>query len=165
MNDLNIPNPTTTDNDFLVGDTIFLKDGKTVLTVEHVWGDGCVWCHDGSMYESHEVEHATLEQIEASKRLIPSNNRELKSMGDDAHIENRVSPLCLSDFSKNDSQADLSIKDDALNRMESCYIEMKNKVLQLESENLQLSQKCERQAAEMVAMQVEIDLLRQGGVA
>ncbi|WAU72405.1 hypothetical protein [Acinetobacter sp. TR11] len=79
--------------------------------------------------------------------LIPGNSEISNSsdfiMGDDAHIENHISPLCLSDSRKNESKSPWSIKEDALSRMESHYIEQKKQVELLKTEKL--------------AMQAEID--------
>ena len=69
-------------------------------------------------------------------------------MGDDAHIENHISPLCLSDSRKNESQSPLSIKQDALSRMESCYIEQKKHVELLQTEVTRLNSTVERLKAE-----------------
>ena len=84
--------------------------------------------------------------------LIPGNSEISKSsnfiMGDDAHIENNISPLCLSDSRKNESQSPLSIKQDALSRMESCYIEQKKHVELLQTEVTRLNSTVERLKAE-----------------
>lgn len=69
-------------------------------------------------------------------------------MGDDAHIENHISPLCLSDLRKNESQSPWSIKQDALSRMESCYIEQKKHVELLQTEVTRLNSAVERLKAE-----------------
>ena len=70
--------------------------------------------------------------------------KELLEIGDDAHIENNISPLCLSDSRKNESQSPLSIKQDALSRMESCYIEQKKHVELLQTEVTRLNSTVER---------------------
>ena len=84
--------------------------------------------------------------------LIPGNSEISNSsdfiMGDDAHIENHISPLCLSDSRKNESQSPLSIKQDALSRMESCYIEQKKHVELLQTEVTRLNSTVERLKAE-----------------
>lgn len=84
--------------------------------------------------------------------LIPGNSEISNSsnfiMGDDAHIENHISPLCLSDSRKNESQSPLSIKQDALSRMESCYIEQKKHVELLQTEVARLNSTVERLKAE-----------------
>ena len=69
-------------------------------------------------------------------------------MGDDTHIENHIPPLCLSDSRKNESQSPLSIKQDALSRMESCYIEQKKHVELLQTEVTRLNSTVERLKAE-----------------
>ncbi len=96
--------------------------------------------------------------------LIPGNSEISNSsnfiMGDDAHIENHISLLCLSDSRKNESQSPLSIKQDALSRMESCYIEQKKHVELLQTEVTRLNSTVERLKAENVAMQVELDKSR-----
>lgn len=96
--------------------------------------------------------------------LIPGNSEISNSsdfiMGDDAHIENHISPLCLSDSRKNESQSPWSIKQDALSRMESCYIEQKKHVELLQTEVTRLNSTVERLKAENVAMQVELDKSR-----
>lgn len=84
--------------------------------------------------------------------LVPDSSEipnKLESIGDDAHIENHVSPLCRVDGKT------------ALNNMESCYIEKKKHAELLETEVARLNSIIERQKSEMVAMQVEIDLLTQ----
>lgn len=84
--------------------------------------------------------------------LIPGNSEISNGsdfiMGDDAHIENHISPLCLSDSRKNESQSPLSIKQDALSRMESCYIEQKKHVELLQTEVTRLNSTVERLKAE-----------------
>ena len=84
--------------------------------------------------------------------LIPGNSEISNSsdfiMGDDAHIENHIPPLCLSDSRKNESQSPWSIKQDALSRMESCYIEQKKHVELLQTEVASLSSTAERLKAE-----------------
>ena len=97
--------------------------------------------------------------VAKTERLNRCNSTKLESMGDDTHIENHVSPLCVVDFSKNDSQTDLSIKDDALNRMESCYIDKKKQVEQLQTEVARLNAVVERLKTENLAMQARIDEL------
>ena len=69
-------------------------------------------------------------------------------MGDDTHIENHISPLCLSDSRKNESQSPWSIKQDALSRMESCYIEQKKHAELLQTEVTRLNSAVERLKAE-----------------
>ena len=76
------------------------------------------------------------------------NRINTNDMGDDAHIENHISPLCLSDSRKNESQSPLSIKQDALSRMESCYIEQKKHVERLQTEVTRLNSTVERLKAE-----------------
>ena len=84
--------------------------------------------------------------------LIPGNSEISNSsdfiMGDDTHIENNISPLCLSDSRKNESQSPWSIKQDALSRMESCYIEQKKHVELLQTEVTRLNSTVERLKAE-----------------
>ena len=76
------------------------------------------------------------------------NRINTNDMGDDTHIENHISPLCLSDSRKNESQSPLSIKQDALSRMESCYIEQKKHVERLQTEVTRLNSTVERLKAE-----------------
>lgn len=52
------------------------------------------------------------------------------------------------------------IPNSSTDNMESCYIEKKQQVELLQTEVARLNHKCERQAAEMLAMQAEIDLLK-----
>ena len=100
------------------------------------------------VYSMHRTEH----QID---HIVEPND-----MGDDTNIENHISPLCLSDSRKNESQSPLSIKQDALSRMESCYIEQKKHVELLQTEVTRLNSTVERLKAENVAMQVELDKSR-----
>ena len=103
-----------------------------------------------------EIHPATAAELEAKRRLPKPDS----DMGDDAHIENHISPLCLSDSRKNESQSPLSIKQDALSRMESCYIEQKKHVELLQTEVTRLNSTVERLKAENVVMQVELDKSR-----
>lgn len=100
-----------------------------------------------------EIRPATAAELEAKRRLPKPDS----DMGDDAHIENHISPLCLSDSRKNESQSPLSIKQDALSRMESCYIEQKKHVELLQTEVTRLNSTVERLKTEKLAMQAEID--------
>ena len=85
---------------------------------------------------------------------------EPNEMGDDAHIENHILPLCLSDSRKNESQSPLSIKQDALSRMESCYIEQKKHVELLQTEVTRLNSTVERLKVENVVLQAKVDELQ-----
>jgi len=105
-----------------------------------------------------EIRHATPVEIQLKRRV--NKSVEISEMGDDAHIENHTSPLCLSDSRKNESQNPWSIKQDALSRMESCYIEQKKHVELLQTEVTRLNSTVERLKAENVAMQVELDKSR-----
>ena len=88
------------------------------------------------VYLIHRTEHRI-------DHIVGFNN-----MVDDAHIENNISPLCLSDSRKNESQSPWSIKQDALSRMESCYIEQKKHVELLQTEVTRLNSTVERLKAE-----------------
>ena len=68
----------------------------------------------------------------------------IQSMGDDTHIENHVPQLCIPD---------------GTNRMESLYIDKKKQVELPQTEVARLNATIERQKAEMVVMQVQIDEL------
>ena len=144
MNEKTLTQQHTSDNDFLVGDVVVFDEKLSrddLLTVDAVLDGGRYLGLSDYRYALpvDRVRHATAEEIQASKRLAT-----IQSMGDDAHIENHVSPLCITD---------------STNHIESCYIDKKKQVELLQTEVARLNQKCERQAAEMVAMQVQIDEL------
>ena len=104
-------------------------------------GEQCFFCLinetvNRGVYSMHRTEHRI-------DHIVEPND-----MVDDAHIENHISPLCLSDSRKNESQSPLSIKQDALSRMESCYIEQKKHVELLQTEVTRLNSTVERLKAE-----------------
>lgn len=53
--------------------------------------------HDGSIWHGNvsDLKHTTTQEIQAGHRINLSNSTPLESLGDDAHIENHVSPLCI----------------------------------------------------------------------
>lgn len=69
------------------------------------------------------------------------------------HIENHVSPHCIIDG----MSASEHVRINALSRMESCYIEKKKQCELLQTEIARLNAIVERQKAEMVVMQIELD--------
>lgn len=100
-------------------------------------GGQCFYCLinetvNSGVYSIHRTEHRI-------DHIVEPND-----MGDDTHI----SPLCLSDSRKNESQSPWSIKQDALSRMESCYIEQKKHVERLQTEVTRLNSTVERLKAE-----------------
>lgn len=110
------------------------------------------------LVSDNEIRHATPVELQQNRRV----NKIIldDDMGDDSYLENHISPLCLSDSRKNESQSPLSIKQDTLSRMESCYIEQKKHVELLQTEVTRLNSTVERLKAENVAMQVELDKSR-----
>ena len=158
----NIPKQLQVNNsDFIVGDTVVFTEEKScdcdLYEVEAVLDGGLFLgiSHYRQAFSARNLRHATVAETKAKRRL-PA----LTTFGDDAHIENHISPLCLSDSRKNESQSPLSIKQDALSRMESCYIEQKKHVELLQTEVTRLNSTVERLKAENVAMQVELDKSR-----
>ena len=145
MNEKTLTQQGTSDNDFLVGDVVVFDEKHSMrddlLAVDAVLDGGRYLGLSDYRYALpvDRVRHATAEEIQASKRLAT-----IQSMGDDAHIENHVSPLCITD---------------STNHIESCYIGKKKQVELLQTEIARLNAIVERQKAEMVVMQVEIDLL------
>ena len=104
-------------------------------------GGQCFYCLinetvNRGVYSMHRTEHRIDHFVD------------INEMGDDTHIENHISPLCLSDSRKNESQSPWSIKQDALSRMESCYIEQKKHVELLQTEVTRLNSTVERLKAE-----------------
>ena len=65
-----------------------------------------------------------------------------------------------SNLSKNESQDYLAIKQDALSRMESCYIEQKKHVERLQTEVIRLNSVVERLKVENVVLQAKVDELQ-----
>ena len=132
-------------------------------------GGQCFYCLinetvNSGVYSTHRTEHRIDHIVEPNDMvdanagvtvITPKGTSKVKGgltafvdMGDDAHIENNISPLCLSDSRKNESQSPLSIKQDALSRMESCYIEQKKHVELLQTEVTRLNSTVERLKAE-----------------
>ena len=136
----NLTQLATSDNDFLVGDVVVFDEKLSMrddlLTVDAVLDGGRYLGLSDYRYALpvDRVRHATAEEIQASKRLAT-----IQSMGDDTHIENHVSPLCHVD------------EKTALNNMKQAE--------PLEKEVARLNSIVERQKSELVAMQIEIDLL------
>ena len=143
----NISKPVAANNsDFVDGDTVvFIDESKPnhLMTVAQVQKNGVLLNGNNSFALNHLIRHATVAEF-INQRRLPA----LTTFGDDAHIENHISPLCLSDSRKNESQSPWSIKQDALSRMESCYIEQKKHVELLQTEVTRLNSTVERLKAE-----------------
>ena len=134
-------------DDFIVGDVVVLDDCwtinlslATVVKIECNW-IAVTWNDDSAHSEIRRdfLRHATIQEIQAGHRINLSNSTPLESMGDDSHIENHISPLCHVD------------EKTALNNMKQAE--------PLEKEVARLNSIVERQKSELVAMQIEIDLL------
>ena len=181
----NIPKPVAANNsDFVVGDDplytitctycdrLFEDDSDLNNTLYDdeldEYHDGCPDCKtDSWMMDIIPVSKSNLisrKQFLLKNGLPYFTYKELLEIGDDAHIENHISPLCLSDSRKNESQSPWSIKQDALSRMESCYIEQKKHVELLQTEVTRLNSAVERLKAENVVLQARIDDLERGAV-
>ncbi|HFG6953847.1 hypothetical protein [Acinetobacter baumannii] len=82
-------------SEFKVGDHIVIdqKHDKTFMPVLQILSEGknYFYCNDGQVHKSqmHQWRKAEPEEIAAGHRID-------NDMGDDSHIENRISPLCKS---------------------------------------------------------------------
>lgn len=141
---------------FKVGEAVVLKNSSQnkVMNIQ-AYKDEFIRAYwskkEYSFAHESNFRHATPEEIKLGRRIdnrvtviTPSGTQKVKGgmvafvdMGND-------SPLCLSDSRKNESQSPLSIKQDALSRMESCYIEQKKHVELLQTEVTRLNSTVER---------------------
>lgn len=158
----NLTEQTTTNNrEFKVGDAIVRRWNNRVYWIITDVDNGSEFMiseNKNAKFKDCKVcdmpcnfTHATPEEIKLGRRIdnrvtviTPSGTQKVKGgmvafvdMGND-------SPLCLSDSRKNESQSPLSIKQDALSRMESCYIEQKKHVELLQTEVTRLNSTVER---------------------
>lgn len=111
--------------EYMVGDTVVFKDADmhdSLMIVSSINVDSVFMDDDAKFALSHLLRHATVAEIQAKRRLNHFTE----------HTQSHISPPC---------------NQDALNRMESHYIEQKKQVELLKTEKL--------------AMQAEIDLLKE----
>ena len=130
----NLTEQTTTGNrEFKGGDWVVLANSVSrestlaqILKTDGRWSI-IKWLDDNteSNVRLDFLRRATDEEIAAGRRMdnrvtviTPSGTQKVKGgmvafveMGDDAHIENHISPLCVSKSSENESQGDLSLKE------------------------------------------------------
>ena len=143
-----IPNSSN----FVVGDAVVYLSAKKLDTIHYIRTVSTkfeyVVLDNADVVNFDSIRHATVAEFTNNRRLPQGVTFADVDLGDDAHIENHISPLCLSDSRKNESQSPLSIKQDALSRMESCYIEQKKHVERLQTEVTRLNSTVERLKAE-----------------
>ena len=143
-----IPNSSN----FVVGDAVVYLSAKKLDTIHYIRTVSTkfeyVVLDNADVVNFDSIRHATVAEFTNNRRLPQGVTFADVDLGDDAHIENHISPLCLSDSRKNESQSPLSIKQDALSRMESCYIEQKKHVELLQTEVTRLNSTVERLKAE-----------------
>lgn len=111
--------------EYMVGDTVVFKDADmhdSLMIVSSINVDSVFMDDDAKFALSHLLRHATVAEIQAKRRLNHFTE----------HTQSHISPPC---------------NQDALNRMESHYIEQKKQVELLKTEKL--------------AMQAEIDQLKE----
>lgn len=116
----NLTEQTTTGNrEFKGGDWVVLANSVSrepslaqILKTDGRWPI-IKWLDDNteSNVRLDFLRHATDEEIAAGRRIEHVVESDDMIMGDDAHIENHISPLCVSKSSENESQGDLSLKE------------------------------------------------------
>jgi len=104
----NISKPNEANNsDYVVGDTVVFIDSDmhdSLMTVSQVDEDS-VLLDDGAKFAlKHLLRHASITEIKAKRRLSRENRTSF--MGDDAYLENNISPKCV--FITSDVQIHLS---------------------------------------------------------
>lgn len=104
----NISKPNEVNNsDYVVGDTVVFVDSDmndSLMTVSQVDEDS-VLLDDGAKFAlKHLLRHASITEIKAKRRLSRENRTAF--MGDDAYLENNISPKCV--FISSDVQIHLS---------------------------------------------------------